>query len=309
MKIVFMGTPQFAVPSLDALYNSGHEISLVITQKDKPKGRGKKVLPTPVKERALELGLEVYQPDSVNSQESINRLKEIDPDCIVVVAFGQILKKEVLSLPKYGCLNVHASLLPKYRGAAPINWVIINGEKKTGITIMEMNEGLDTGDILKAKEILIEEDDDSSSLSDKLSKLGSELIVEVIDDISKGNITKIPQNHELSTYAPILSKKMGRINWNSNGENIINLIRGLKPWPLAYTSYKGENVKIHKARNVEKFSEKANGTVVKVSPDGIFVNCNDSCIVIEELQFPGKKKLYVSEYLRGNEFEEGVVLE
>jgi len=304
-----MGTPQFAVPSLDALYNSGHEISLVITQKDKPKGRGKKVLPTPVKERALELGLEVYQPDSVNSQESINRLKEIDPDCIVVVAFGQILKKEVLSLPKYGCLNVHASLLPKYRGAAPINWVIINGEKKTGITIMEMNEGLDTGDILKAKEILIEEDDDSSSLSDKLSKLGSELIVEVIDDISKGNITKIPQNHELSTYAPILSKKMGRINWNSNGENIINLIRGLKPWPLAYTSYKGENVKIHKARNVEKFSEKANGTVVKVSPDGIFVNCNDSCIVIEELQFPGKKKLYVSEYLRGNEFEEGVVLE
>lgn len=309
MKIVFMGTPQFAVPSLDALYNSGHEISLVITQKDKPKGRGKKVLPTPVKERALELGLEVYQPDSVNSQESINRLKEIDPDCIVVVAFGQILKKEVLSLPKYGCLNVHASLLPKYRGAAPINWVIINGEKKTGITIMEMNEGLDTGDILKAKEILIEEDDDSSSLSDKLSKLGSELIVEVIDDISKGNITKIPQNHELSTYAPILSKKMGRINWNSNGENIINLIRGLKPWPLAYTSYKGENVKIHKARNIEKFSEKANGTVVKVSPDGIFVNCNDSCIVIEELQFPGKKKLYVSEYLRGNEFEEGVVLE
>jgi len=304
-----MGTPQFAVPSLDALYNSGHEISLVITQKDKPKGRGKKVLPTPVKERALELGLEVYQPDSVNSQESINRLKEIDPDCIVVVAFGQILKKEVLSLPKYGCLNVHASLLPKYRGAAPINWVIINGEKKTGITIMEMNEGLDTGDILKAKEILIEEDDDSSSLSDKLSKLGSELIVEVIDDISKGNITKIPQNHELSTYAPILSKKMGRINWNSNGENIINLIRGLKPWPLAYTSYKGENVKIHKARNIEKFSEKANGTVVKVSPDGIFVNCNDSCIVIEELQFPGKKKLYVSEYLRGNEFEEGVVLE
>lgn len=309
MKIVFMGTPEFAVPSLDALYNSGHEISLVITQKDKPKGRGKKVLPTPVKERALELGLEVYQPDSVNSQESINRLKEIDPDCIVVVAFGQILKKEVLSLPKYGCLNVHASLLPKYRGAAPINWVIINGEKKTGITIMEMNEGLDTGDILKTKEILIEEDDDSSSLSDKLSKLGSELIVEVIDDISKGNITKIPQNHELSTYAPILSKKMGRINWNSNGENIINLIRGLKPWPLAYTSYKGENVKIHKARNVEKFSEKANGTVVKVSPDGIFVNCNDSCIVIEELQFPGKKKLYVSEYLRGNEFEEGVVLE
>jgi len=304
-----MGTPEFAVPSLNELYTSGHEISLVITQKDKPKGRGKKVLPTPVKERALELGLEVYQPNSVNSQECIERLRKINPDCIVVVAFGQILKREVLSIPKYGCINVHASLLPKYRGAAPINWAIINGEEKTGITIMKMDEGLDTGDILKAKEIVIEEDDDSSTLSHKLAKLGSQLIVESLEDISKGNITIVPQNHELSTYAPILSKEMGRINWNSNGENIINLIRGLKPWPLAYTFYKGENVKIHKARKVQKFSTSPNGTVVKVSADGIFVNCNDSCIVIEQLQFPGKKKLYVSEYLRGNEFEEGILLE
>ncbi|NLY77343.1 MAG: methionyl-tRNA formyltransferase [Tissierellia bacterium] len=308
MKIVFMGTPEFAVPSLEALHNSGHKISLVITQKDKPKGRGKKLLPTPVKEKALELGLEVYQPDSVNSQESIERLKEINPDCIVVVAFGQILKKDVLNIAKYGCLNVHASILPKYRGAAPINWAIINGEEKTGITIMEMDEGLDTGDILKIREISIEEDDDSSTLADKLAKVGSELIVETLMDVEKDNITKIPQNDELSSYAPMLSKAMGRIDWNKNGENIVNLVRGLKPWPLAYTQYKGQDVKIHKVKKVEKFSQEPNGMVVKVTHEGIYVNCQDSCIVIEQLQFPGKKKLHVSEYLRGNEFEEDIIL-
>lgn len=308
MKIVFMGTPEFAVPSLEALHNSGHKISLVITQKDKPKGRGKKLLPTPVKEKALELGLEVYQPDSVNSQESIERLKEINPDCIVVVAFGQILKKDVLNIAKYGCLNVHASILPKYRGAAPINWAIINGEEKTGITIMEMDEGLDTGDILKIREISIEEDDDSSTLADKLAKVGSELIVETLMDVEKDNITKIPQNDELSSYAPMLSKAMGRIDWNKNGENIVNLVRGLKPWPLAYTQYKGQDVKIHKVKKVEKFSQEPNGMVVKVTHEGIYVNCQDSCIVIEQLQFPGKKKLHVSEHLRGNEFEEDIIL-
>lgn len=309
MNIVFMGTPEFAVKSLEAIYNSGHNISLVITQKDKPKGRGKKVLPTPVKEKALELGLEVYQPENVNSGESIERLEKIKPDCIVVVAFGQILKKDVLNLPKYGCLNIHASILPKYRGAAPINWAIINGESKTGVTIMEMDKGLDTGDILKIEEIPITEEDDSITIHDKLSVLGSKLIVEVLNDIEKGNISKICQDDELSTYAPMLKKETGRIDWNSNGDNIINLIRGLKPWPLAYTVYEGQNVKIHKARKTEKFSEKDYGTVVKVSDEGIFVNCNDSCIVIEELQFPGKKKLKVSEYLRGNDFKENAVLD
>jgi len=308
MKIVFMGTPEFAVPSLNGIYNSGHTISLVITQRDKPKGRGKKVLPTPVKEKALALGLEVYQPDSVNSKESIERLKEINPDCIVVAAFGQILKEGVSNAAKYGCLNVHASLLPKYRGAAPINWAVINGEEKTGITIMKMDKGLDTGDILKIREIKIEEDDDSSTIADKLAKLGGELIVETLADLENGSITPIPQDDKLASYAPMLSKEIGRIDWSSNGENIRNLVRGLKPWPLAYTHYDGENIKIHKVRKVQKFSDKPNGTVVKVSDEGIFVNCNDSCIVIEELQFPGKKKLHVSEYLRGNQFQEGVIL-
>lgn len=302
MNIVFMGTPEFAVPTLEALYSKGHNISLVVTQKDKQRGRGKKVLPTPVKKRALELGLEVYQPDSVNQEESIGKLREICPDAIIVVAFGQILKKEVLNIPKYGCLNVHASILPKYRGAAPINWAIINGEKETGITIMEMDEGLDTGDILKIERIPIEREDDSITIHDKLSSLGGKLIVEVLEDIEKGDINKIPQNDKFSCYAPMLSKKTGRIDWDNNGDNIINLIRGLKPWPSAYFVYNGDNIKIHKAKKAERFPGNDNGVVTKVTDEGIYVNCQDSSIVIEELQFPGRNKMKVSEYLRGNQF-------
>lgn len=308
MKIVFMGTPSFAVPSLEALSKNGYNISMVITQKDKPRGRGKKLLPTPVKEKALELGLEVYQPDSINSIESINKLRDISPDCIIVVAYGQILKEEILNLPKFGCLNIHASLLPKYRGAAPINWAIINGEKETGITIMKMDEGLDTGDMLKSELIPIRADDDSKSIHDKLSQLGGRLIVETLKDIEKGNITSILQSDELSTYAPKISKETGKIDWNKNGDNIVNLVRGLKPWPSAYMVYKGEKVKIHRARVVEKFTQDDNGIIVKVSDDGIYVNCSDSCVVIEELQFPGKKKLSVLEYLRGNDLDSDVRL-
>ena len=308
MKIVFMGTPSFAVPSLEALSKNEYNISMVITQKDKPRGRGKKLLPTPVKEKALELGLEVYQPDSINSIESINKLRDISPDCIIVVAYGQILKEEILNLPKFGCLNIHASLLPKYRGAAPINWAIINGEKETGITIMKMDEGLDTGDMLKSELIPIRADDDSKSIHDKLSQLGGRLIVETLKDIEKGNITSISQSDELSTYAPKISKETGKIDWNKNGDNIVNLVRGLKPWPSAYMVYKGEKVKIHRARVVEKFTQDDNGIIVKVSDDGIYVNCSDSCVVIEELQFPGKKKLSVLEYLRGNDLDSDVRL-
>lgn len=308
MRIVFMGTPDFAVPSLVSLYENGYNISLVVTQMDKPKGRGKKVRPTPVKEKALELGLEVYQPDSVNSTESINRLSEISPDCIVVAAYGQILKKDILNLPQHNCINIHASLLPKYRGAAPINWAIINGEKETGITIMKMEEGLDTGDMLKFEAIPIEDEDDFESIHDKLSQLGGRLIVETLMDIEKGNIASIPQDDELSSYAPKISKETGKIDWNKNGNNIINLVRGLKPWPSAYMVYKGEKVKIHKAKRVEKFSQEDNGVIVKVSDSGIYVNCSDSSIVIEELQFPGKKKLSVSQYLKGNKIDSNIRL-
>lgn len=308
MNIVFMGTPEFAVPALEALHSKGYDISLVITQKDKRRGRGKKLLPTPVKEKALELGLEVYQPDSVNEKDTINRLIEINPDVIVVVAFGQILKKDLLNIPKYGCLNIHASILPKYRGAAPINWAIINGEKETGITIMEMDEGLDTGDILKVERIPIEKDDDSISIHDKLSHLGAKLIIQVLEEMRMGKIEKTPQNHELSSYAPMLSKETGRIDWNNNGNNIINLIKGLKPWPSAYFIYNGDSIKIHKARIEDRLNDEENGVVVKVSDEGIYVNCKDSTIVIEELQFPGKRKMKVSEYLRGNEFPTNIKL-
>ena len=308
MNIVFMGTPEFAVPALEALHSKGYDISLVITQKDKRRGRGKKLLPTPVKEKALELGLEVYQPDSVNGEDTIDRLKEINPDVIVVVAFGQILKKDLLNIPKYGCLNIHASILPKYRGAAPINWAIINGEKETGITIMEMDEGLDTGDILKVERIPIEKDDDSISIHDKLSHLGAKLIIQVLEEMRMGKIEKTPQNHELSSYAPMLSKETGRIDWNNNGNNIINLIKGLKPWPSAYFIYNGDSIKIHKARIEDRLNDEENGVVVKVSDEGIYVNCKDSTIVIEELQFPGKRKMKVSEYLRGNKFPTNIKL-
>lgn len=304
-----MGTPEFAVPALEAIKKSGIEISLVISQKDKRRGRGKKLLPTPVKEKALELGLDVYQPENINSEESVNKLREIQPDCIVVVAYGQILKRDILILPPHGCVNIHASLLPKYRGAAPINWAIIRGEKETGITIMKMDEGLDTGDILKSESIPIEEEDDSSSVHDKLSILGGKLIVETLIDMKNGNIKPIPQDDNLSSYAPMLNKEMGKIDWNNEGEDIINLIRGLKPWPSAYIIYKGEKVKIHKAKKIKKLLEGENGKVVKVQDDGIYVNCSDSCIVIEELQFPGKKNLKVSEFLRGNQFDSDIVLE
>ncbi|HEY8361963.1 MAG TPA: methionyl-tRNA formyltransferase [Tissierellaceae bacterium] len=308
MKIIFMGTPEFAVPSLEALYKAGYDIELVVTQKDKPKGRGKKIQHTPVKEKALELGLEVFQPDSINSPESVNKLSSLNPDFIVVVAYGQILKKNILEIPKFGCYNIHASLLPKYRGAAPINWAIINGERETGITIMEMDEGLDTGDIILSKAIPIEEDDDALTIHDKLSVLGGELIVEALKKIAEGNIDKIPQDNSKSSYASMLSKDMGRINWDMDAVSIINLIRGLKPWPSAYTIYNGEIVKIHKASITNIASEEICGKIIKVDKKGIYVNTKDKVIVLEEIQFPNKRKMTVEEYLRGNSVEQGVIL-
>lgn len=309
MKIVFMGTPDFAVPSLKALYDGGHSIDLVISQMDKPKGRGKKLKYTPVKESALELGLEVYQPENINHREAIEKIKEINPDFIVVVAYGQILKKEILDIPKYGCYNVHASLLPKYRGAAPINWAIINGEKETGVTIMEMEEGLDTGDMVLCESIEIHQDDDKETLNDKLAILGGKLIATSLGMIKSGKVSKIPQEHELSSYASMLNKKMGKIDWNLSGENVVNLIRGLKPWPSAYTSYKDTIVKIHKAILSHENKSGENGEIIRVDTSGIYVNSSDKVIIIEELQFPGKRKLKVSEYLKGNSIEEGIILE
>lgn len=308
MNIIFMGTPDFAVPSLKSLHKGGCSIDLVITQKDRPRGRGKKVQHTPVKNMALELGLDVYQPENINRKEAIEKIRQINPDFIVVVAYGQILRQDILDIPKYGSYNVHASLLPKYRGAAPINWAIINGEKVTGITIMEMEEGLDTGDIVLAKPININIEDDTESLHDKLAVLGGELILQALEDIKKGEAIKTPQEEKLSSYASMLTKEMGEIDWNQTGENIVNLIRGLKPWPSAYTKYKEDMVKIHKARLSCESSMGQNGEIVRVDSTGIYVNSSDKIIIIEELQFPGKRKLKTAEYLRGNSIEKGITL-
>lgn len=308
MKIVFMGTPLFSVASLFELRNANLDVELVITQIDKPKGRGKKLQFTPIKEKAIELGIEVFQPLDVNSVECIEKLKAIKPDLIVVVAYGQILSSKILQLPKYGCINVHASLLPRYRGAAPINWAIINGELETGVTIMEMERGLDTGDMLINSSIPINIDDDYISIHDKLSVLGAKLLIQAIDQILKGNVIKTPQQNNLSNYAPMIYKEAGKIDWNKSGIEIINLIRGLKPWPSGYSHYKNQTIKIHKARIEDNNDNGKIGEIIKVSDNGIYIKCVDKLVVIEEIQFPNKKKMYVKEYLAGNDIEIGEVL-
>lgn len=308
MKVVFMGTPDFAVPTLEYLKKENYDIKLVITQPDKPKGRGRKLTPPPVKVKALELGLEVFQPNNVNSEESILKLKEISPDIVVVVAYGQILKENILNIPKYGCINVHASLLPFYRGAAPINWAIINGEKKTGITTMYMDKGLDTGDILLKEEIEIDENMTAQELHDKLKWIGAELLINTLEDIDKGNIRRIKQDDSVATYAPMLDRDTGKIDFNKTGVEIKNLVRGTNPWPGAFFEYKGERIKVFKVDILNEFKNGKIGEVLKADKDGIFVKAKDCCIVIKEIQFPGKKRMSVEEFLKGNKFETGIIL-
>nr|WP_300005797.1 methionyl-tRNA formyltransferase [Tissierella sp.] len=307
-RIVFMGTPDFASESLETLIKEDFDIALVVTQGDKRRGRGKKMQYPSVKQKALDLGLEVYQPEDVNNRESIEILKEINPDFIVVVAFGQILKKEILDLPKYKCINVHASLLPKYRGAAPINWAIIDGMEESGITIMEMSEGLDTGDMISKVIIPIEKEDDYITLHDKLSKLGAELLVKTLKSIEIGRANMTPQDDKESSYAPMMYKETGKIDWNKKGSDIVNLIRGSIPWPVAYTSYKGETLKIYKAEAIDKINEGEPGRIIKVTDQGVFINSKDSTLKVTELQFPNKKRMKVEDYLRGNTIEIDLVL-
>lgn len=308
MNIVFMGTPEFSVPSLSKLHEAKYNISLVITQIDRPKGRGKKLQYTPVKEKALELNIEVHQPSYVNSKASIEKLKNLNPDLIVVVAYGQILSSEILELPKFGCINVHASLLPKYRGAAPINWALINGEQETGITIMEMEKGLDTGNIIIKSSIPIKNEDDYISIHDKLSDLGGEVLLQAIDEINEGVSKRTPQDHSQSNYAPMIFKSTGKIDWNKSAEEINNLVKGLKPWPTAYTEYNGKIIKLHRTRTEKDNYSGESGEIIKVSDNGIFIKTGDGVLVIEEIQFPNKKKMLVKDYLAGNSIEENVIL-
>lgn len=304
MRIVFMGTPDFAVPSLIALHNNGYDVCSVVAQPDRPKGRGNKLVAPPIKIAALELGIEVYQPEKIKSPEFVKLLSEIKPDAIIVVAFGQILSKEILDIPALGCINVHASLLPKLRGAAPINWSIINGDEITGITTMYMDIGLDTGDILLKREVKIGKDMNAKELHDKLSDIGAEVLVRTLEVISSGKALRTKQNHEEATYAPILVKNTGKIDWSWDSKRINNLIRGTYPWPGAFSYYDGEMFKIFSAKTIDE--EKANaehGKIMKINKDSIVVSCGKGFLSISEIQFENQRKMDVEAYLRGHSIE------
>lgn len=308
MKIVFMGTPEFAVPSLSKLINK-HEVLAVFTQPDRPKGRGKKLSISPVKEEALKYDIDVYQPIKIkNDIESINIIKSLQPDLIVVVAFGQILPKDVLDVPRYGCINLHASLLPKYRGAAPINWVIINGEKTTGNTTMLMDVGLDTGDMLLNTEFEVTDNMTAGELHNILMDNGAELLIETIDKLVLGQIEPRKQNNEDSSYAPMLTKELGEINWSFKSKQIKNLIRGLNPWPVAYTKYMGENMKIYEADVIDVKNTYEPGYIIEVSKRGIEVASGDGILLIKKIQFSGGKPLNVEEYIKGHTIRKGIKL-
>ena len=306
MKVVFMGTPDFAVPTLEKLYECGYDVECVFSQPDKPKGRGYKLTPPPVKVVAESHNTKVLQPVSLkkDADEYINELKTINPDVIVVAAYGKILPKEVLDIPKYGCVNVHGSLLPKYRGAGPIQWSVLNDEKETGVTTMLMAEGLDTGDILYEKILSIGENETSGELFDRMAISGGEALIHVIKNIE--NITPKKQIGE-PLYAEMITKEEAHIDWKKDTNTIINLIRGMNPVPLAYTYYKDEAVKLTRAVSYN-LNEGTPGEIISVSDEGIVIRTGDGAVLVNEVRFPGKRTMTVSEYLRGNEIIKGEIL-
>lgn len=307
MNIVFMGTPDFAVETLKKLIEK-HNVIAVISQPDKPKGRGKKLVHTPVKQFALDNGIEkIYQPEKIRDENFVKELESLNADLFVVVAYGQILPESVLNIPKYGCINVHGSLLPKYRGAAPIQWSIINGEEKTGVTIMYMEKGMDTGDMILKEEIIIEPTETYKTLHDKMSIVGADALIKTLDLIENGNVVAEKQNDEEATYAPMITKEMGHIDWNNSSKDIINLIRGINPMPMAYTIYKDETFKISQAEEILGYDGNI-GEIVDVTKDGFIVKTKDSSIIIKEMQAKGGKRMKTSDYLRGHTIEKNIIL-
>lgn len=301
-----MGTPDFSVPTLNSLIHSKHKVIGVVSQPDRPKGRGNKISYTPVKKLAMENNIKVYQPVKVREKEFINELKNISPDVIVVIAFGQILPKELLDIPKYGCINVHASLLPKYRGAAPIQWAVINGEKTTGITTMFMDTGLDTGDILLKERIEIDKNETGGSLHDKLSELGGKLILQTLDALEDNSLIRTPQDNEIATYAPILQKSIGHIDWSKDAIEIERLIRGLNPWPSAYTYLEDKLLKIWDAKVITTSKDSfPSGTICDIIKEGFVIKCGNDGLLIKELQLQGKNKMDTQAFLRGFPLKEG----
>lgn len=310
MRVVFMGSPDFALPCLDKLLQSPYQVTAVVTQPDRPKGRGKKLTFTPVKEKALEKGIPVLQPEKINNPEFIEKLKTMAPDVFVVVAFGQILKQELLNLPALGCINVHASLLPKYRGAAPIHWAIINGEKETGVTTMFMDQGMDTGDMILKKRIPIGEEDTTGLIHDKLAEAGGELLIETLELLLNKKVPRETQDHELATYAPILTREHELIDWTKTDREVHNLVRGMNPWPGAYTTFENKIVKIWEAKVIEDVSEEAKpGTVLSVvNGEGICVKCGQGALLVSLLQPQGKQAMAGDAWARGARLKKGITL-
>lgn len=314
MRVVFMGTPEFAVPTLEALI-AHHEVIAVVTQPDKPKGRGKAMACPPVKETAMAHDIPVYQPVRVREESFVGTLRELQPDVIVVVAFGQILPESILNIPPYGCINVHASLLPRYRGAAPMQWAIINGEKETGITTMYMAKGLDTGDIIDTVVIPIDPKETGETLHDKLSAAGGKLILQTLEELEAGTAKRIPQDDAKSSYAGMLTRELGEIDWTKSAVEIERLIRGLNSWPSAYTYLHGKTLKIwdadvaqSDARQEETaLSKTAPGTVTAVKKDCFYVQTGDGQLKVNEVQLQGKKRMSVQAFLLGNRIEKGLV--
>ncbi len=313
MRIMFMGTPDFSTPCLEALVKAGHDVVGAVSQPDKPQGRGRKLVPTQVKQAAMRLGLPVFQPEKLRDGEFERILLGVDPELIVVVAYGRILPKFVLDYPKYGCINVHASLLPKYRGAGPIQRAIIDGEKVTGVTTMYMSEGLDEGDILLSRATEIAPDETAGELFDRLSEMGAELLIETIEEIESGRAVRTKQDDALSSYAPMLKKEDGDIDWNKTAAEIVNLVRGTNPWPMAYTRYEGETMKVISARADGGWIGGEPGKILEIvsNPDkskSLAVGCADGRVLIDELQFKGGKRMAVRDYLNGHEIKTGVIL-
>lgn len=309
MRVVFMGTPDFSVGTLEAIVRAGHEVAGVFTQPDKPKGRGKAMQATPVKEAAEKYGLTVYQPRRIREPEAVEQVRALNPEVIVVVAFGQIIPQEILDMPKYGCINVHASLLPKYRGAAPIQWAVLDGEEKSGVTIMRMDAGLDTGDMIAKAEVVLDKEETAGSLFDKLSASGAKLLVETLPVLENQTAVyeKQPENSP-TDYARMITKQDGRIDWCSSAVKLERLVRGMSPWPSAFTSLNGKTIKVWKAAVSELLANGVPGEIVAADATGIHVQTQEGVLCIRELQLEGKKRMEADAFLRGNPLKAGTKL-
>jgi methionyl-tRNA formyltransferase len=311
LKVVFLGTSDFALPSLENLLGSSHEVAAVVTQPDRPKGRGQKLFPSAIKSLALAKNLPIFQPEKIRDPVSLEVLQSCRPELIVVVAYGQILSSSVLSIPPRGCVNVHASLLPQYRGAAPITWAILNGETRTGVSTMFLDAGMDTGPILLTAETPLEQEDTAGTLHDRLSRMGADLLRQTLDGLEKGQITPRSQDHSQATYAPKIDKEAGRINWDHPARELFNFLRAFDPWPGAFTFWKGRMLKLFRPcfpEEMEKDVREAPGTITRVGAEELYIATSRGDLSVRELQLANRPRMGVAEFLRGHPLQAGVRL-